>query len=301
MEKVHVSVGIAAYNEESGIKKTLEQVLSQNCTNFVIDEVIVNSDGSNDRTDQIVQAFQSPLIRLLADGKRKGKGTRVNEIMVKAKSEILILLDADINMQSRNTFYELIQPICNSKDVVLTSGDIHPTKPVTTMQKLLLVGVNLWDKTIAKNYGSGAYYCSGAIRAMHHKLYKKLRFPAIKAEDVYPYLFSKKNKIGEFVFVEKASVQYTLPRSYSDYLSQMRRYLGAIQEQENFFDQDFLHEEFTITTKDKIRTLVNEFLNQPLWVMSYFVLLIVIRLNIYLFPKKQATQSGVWDAVASSK
>jgi cellulose synthase/poly-beta-1,6-N-acetylglucosamine synthase-like glycosyltransferase len=88
-----LSILIAAYNEESGIRKKLEQTLQ---LDYPADkmEIIVLSDGSTDRTDQIVLAFADPRVRLLRLTGRKGKTNAQNEGVKIANGEVLVFSDA---------------------------------------------------------------------------------------------------------------------------------------------------------------------------------------------------------------
>src|ERR1700723_1408784 len=55
----HISVLIAAYNEEANIQKKIEQTLALDYPADKI-EILVLSDGSSDRTDEIVKNIQDP-------------------------------------------------------------------------------------------------------------------------------------------------------------------------------------------------------------------------------------------------
>jgi cellulose synthase/poly-beta-1,6-N-acetylglucosamine synthase-like glycosyltransferase len=88
-----ISVLIAAYNEEAGIKKKLEGTLVLDYPADKI-EVIVLSDGSTDRTDEIVRSFTDPRVRLLRTPHRKGKTNAQNLGVEIAKGEVLIFSDA---------------------------------------------------------------------------------------------------------------------------------------------------------------------------------------------------------------
>jgi len=84
---------IAAYNEESGIRKKLEQTMALDYPPDRL-EVIVLSDGSSDRTDEIVKSFADPRVRLLRVTGRKGKTNAQNEGVKVAQGEVLIFSDA---------------------------------------------------------------------------------------------------------------------------------------------------------------------------------------------------------------
>jgi len=84
---------VAAYNEEVGIKKKIEQTLN---LDYPVNkmEIVVLSDGSTDRTDEIVQSFRDPRIRLLHVCGRKGKTNAQNEGVLEARGEVLVFSDA---------------------------------------------------------------------------------------------------------------------------------------------------------------------------------------------------------------
>src|SRR3984893_807828 len=91
--KLPVSFLIAAYNEETGIKKKLEQSLALDYPPNLI-EIFVLSDGSTDRTDAIVESFGDPRVHLLRIEGRRGKTHAQNEAVKKANGDILIFSDA---------------------------------------------------------------------------------------------------------------------------------------------------------------------------------------------------------------
>jgi len=88
-----LSIMVAAYNEEVGIKKKIEQTLN---LDYPVNkmEIVVLSDGSTDRTDEIVQSFRDPRIRLLHVCGRKGKTNAQNEGVLEARGEVLVFSDA---------------------------------------------------------------------------------------------------------------------------------------------------------------------------------------------------------------
>jgi len=88
-----LSILIAAYNEESGIRRKLEQTLALDYPADKL-EIIVLSDGSTDRTDEIVRSFADPRVQLLHVSGRKGKTNAQNEGVKIARGEVLIFSDA---------------------------------------------------------------------------------------------------------------------------------------------------------------------------------------------------------------
>jgi len=88
-----LSILIAAYNEEAGIKKKIEQTLD---LDYPADqmEVLVLSDGSTDGTEEIVKSFTDPRVRLLHVSGRRGKTNAQNEGVLHAHGDVLIFSDA---------------------------------------------------------------------------------------------------------------------------------------------------------------------------------------------------------------
>lgn len=89
---------IAAYNEEKVISQKLKETMELDYPLEKL-EIIVASDGSTDRTEEIVSNFQAPNIRLIRSEERKGK-THVQNIAVEeAHGEILLFTDATTRLQ----------------------------------------------------------------------------------------------------------------------------------------------------------------------------------------------------------
>lgn len=87
-----VSFIITAYNEESRIREKLENTLRQeyptNCF-----EVIVASDGSSDRTNDIVSSYASRGVRLVRGSERKGKEAAQKLAVAETSGDVLVFSD----------------------------------------------------------------------------------------------------------------------------------------------------------------------------------------------------------------
>ncbi|MCC7202304.1 MAG: glycosyltransferase family 2 protein [Nitrospirae bacterium] len=84
---------ITAYNEEKNIADKLRDTLAQNYPKDKL-EVVVASDGSTDRTDEIVRQFSSHGVRLIRVEGRVGKTGTQNQAVKMVKGEIIIFSDA---------------------------------------------------------------------------------------------------------------------------------------------------------------------------------------------------------------
>lgn len=88
-----VSVIITAHNEEKRISQKLDNILK---TSYPIDklEIIVASDCSSDNTDEIVKAYHTRGVKLIAFPQRRGKHFCQAEAVQQARGDIVILSDA---------------------------------------------------------------------------------------------------------------------------------------------------------------------------------------------------------------
>jgi cellulose synthase/poly-beta-1,6-N-acetylglucosamine synthase-like glycosyltransferase len=89
----NVTVIITAYNEERDLSLKLENTLELDYPPEKM-EIIVASDCSTDRTDEIVLSFASRGVRLLRQPERLGKTAAQNAAVLEAKGEIILFSDA---------------------------------------------------------------------------------------------------------------------------------------------------------------------------------------------------------------
>ena len=90
-----VSVLIPAHNEAEHIHRKLRNTLKLDYPNDHL-EVIVCSDGSRDRTEEIVRGFDN--VRLVRNDERSGKAFCINRLVREATGEALLLTDASAQL-----------------------------------------------------------------------------------------------------------------------------------------------------------------------------------------------------------
>lgn len=93
-EDIFVTIIIAAYNEEKVIESKLRNTLELDYPPDNM-EIIVASDGSTDKTDEIVHRFSSRGVILNRVEGRKGKTEVQNQTVPIAKGDIIIFSDAN--------------------------------------------------------------------------------------------------------------------------------------------------------------------------------------------------------------
>lgn len=193
---------------------------------------------------------------------------------------------------------QLIAPMRKNKNIAGVSGATVPQEPKNSVQKIVYIGIQLWLTTLHSVKNTNAYLCTGAVRALRKKLYKEMNFPAVSADDIYPYLYCV-SKHYRFDIVPSAKVYYGLPGTYFDYYHQMKRYLKSKTLQETCFDEKIIKKTFVVTGKDRLRVLMQEALKNPLWVSLYILFLIPPHLVTMI--EKGRNDRVAWKMIQTSK
>jgi len=115
-----------AHNEEKNIASVLTSLLSQELEHVAIDEIIVISSGSTDKTNIIVQDFveKHSKVKLILQNERRGKSSAINLFIKSAKNDILVVESADTK-PTNTTVERLVRPFRNPK-VGMTGGRPMP-------------------------------------------------------------------------------------------------------------------------------------------------------------------------------
>jgi len=176
-----VSVIICAYNEERDIGRKLEETLA---CDYPADrlEVIVASDGSTDRTDDIVREFvreSSPRIRLLRIEGRGGKTVAQNTAVQAATGDILVFSDVT-TVYAPATIRAMVENFADPR-VGCVGGDLHyekdPHNP-SAQGRALFWGyerqLRIWESQVHSIIG-----VAGCVYAMRRELYRPLDAGAI--------------------------------------------------------------------------------------------------------------------------
>ncbi|MGW8225811.1 MAG: glycosyltransferase family 2 protein [Anaerolineales bacterium] len=102
-----VSVIIPVFNEQSTIEAILQRVKAQD----IVTEILVIDDGSTDGTREILASMEeSEQLRVILHDSNQGKGAAVRTGFQKAKGDVFLIQDADLEYDPRD-YPKLIQPI----------------------------------------------------------------------------------------------------------------------------------------------------------------------------------------------
>ena len=101
-----VAAVVPAYNEEKRIGAVLKTLRASPD----VDEIIVVSDGSTDRTVEVAGAF--PGVRVVRLTRNKGKGGAMREGALLTEADVLIFFDADLIGLTPQHVHDLVRPVC---------------------------------------------------------------------------------------------------------------------------------------------------------------------------------------------
>ena len=93
-----VSIVIAAHNEEQVIGRRIDNLLSLDYPPAHL-QILIGSDGSTDRTSEIVRLYRRPRIEFHDFALQRGKAQVLNDLVAQARGKYIVFTDA-------NTFFE---------------------------------------------------------------------------------------------------------------------------------------------------------------------------------------------------
>lgn len=190
---ITISIGILAYNEESGIAQTISSILSQNLktpfdsdsANDIRAEIVIVPNGCTDRTAEIATEtieqlepvsdedagfFDARVCEIEVPGKENAWNHFVHEFS-SSDADILVFTDADINLADDRVLYNLVNTLLNNEGCVVAGG--NPTKHIENKDQKsakdrLSIGATTLRKGM-KGIFAGCLYCGYAetIRSLY--------------------------------------------------------------------------------------------------------------------------------------
>ena len=124
-----LSVIIPCYNEEGRIVKTLREIDKYLSLQSYDSEIIVVSDGSKDRTAEVVRGMMSEIknLRLIDNKENHGKGYVVRQAILEARGDYRLFTDAD-NSTSIDHVEKMWPLLEKNYDVVMGTRDSRDDK-----------------------------------------------------------------------------------------------------------------------------------------------------------------------------
>ncbi len=169
-----VTLIISAYNEEDVIARKLENSLELDYPRDKL-EILVISDCSDDRTDEIVAEFAGKGVKLLRMPERGGKTAGLNAAVPQAKGEIVIFSDANA-MYDRNVVRAIVRNFADENVGAVTCESRYEIDEgdTSTESENLYWRYELALKRLESELGS-LVGGDGAIYAIRRSLYRRMK------------------------------------------------------------------------------------------------------------------------------
>lgn len=168
-----VTITVPAYNEERAIAGTLDRILQLEYP-AGRRQVLVISDASTDRTDEIVRGYAGRGVELIRLPKRGGKTAAENAARSHIRGEIVVNTDASVRLHPRSlqpliaAFRDPTVGVASGRDVSVARQAVDANVGETGY-----VGYEMWVRDLETRAGgivgaSGCYYASR--KALHMEL-----------------------------------------------------------------------------------------------------------------------------------
>ncbi len=266
-----VTVALSAYNEEKNILNFLKSVLKQNENNFRIDKIVVYSDGSDDKTEEVIESLKSKRIFVVSDKDRLGKSSRLNQIYQSLSSDFLVQSDADVIFSHPNVIENLIKPLIDDNSVGMCGGNPCPTEGKTFIERAVNCTFSAYlDLRKTVRGGNNVFSVDGRLLAFRKSLVKKIKVPSTMiANDRYTYFCCLREKFT-YKFVESAVVLFKSPNNLTDQIRQNTRFLAAKIRMTNFFPEALVKKEQSIPFNKLLITYSKQFFTHPIMCLFIF-------------------------------
>lgn len=166
-----VSVSLPAYNEEATIRDTLDAWMAVDYPRERL-QILIVSDASTDRTDEIVRSYAPRGVELLRLDERSGKTGAENAAAPHLRGEIIINTDASIRVLP-DSVKPLVRAFGDPSVGVASGRDVSvgTEKSVDNAGESGYVGYEMWVRRLETRTGGiiGASGCFYAIRAALHR------------------------------------------------------------------------------------------------------------------------------------
>lgn len=293
-----VSIGIAAFNEDQTIGPLLDAIHIQTGDTYILEKIIIVLDGSTDKTREVIKTHNDPRIVVIDHKEQKGKATRLTQLYKLNTSDILLILDGDVQITDQRFIEKLVQEFTNN-NIAIVSSNNQPIRPNSFIGKVWYANEQCWyEIRKSVNNGNNLFNNSGCAVALEKNFAKSIIMPAEAIAD-QQFVYLSAMKLGkQFIFKEHAVVHYVPPSTLQDIKIQFARSLGEEEFLKKYFDDSF-NTYFEIPLKNKLLGLITAVLKDPFYtIVSLMFVKLLPKLGIVQDP---TNKKGLWKRTNSTK
>jgi poly-beta-1,6-N-acetyl-D-glucosamine synthase len=191
-ELPHVSLIIAAYNEQLTIKRKIDNVFNLDYPPEKL-ELIIGSDGSDDKTNEIIEGYISERIHFYPHQKRRGKMAVVNDGVAQATGEICVFTDVS-EVFDRDAVKKLVRNFQDPSVGAVTGNHVYnPSSDGLARGVGLYWNYQRWLQRMESRVES-IMSCDGTIYACRRELFEAPPTGIINDDKAVPWKLIEKGK-----------------------------------------------------------------------------------------------------------
>ena len=288
-----ITIGIPTFNEENNITKFVESLKKQDMDPNVIEKILF-IDDSDDNTTNLINKLKSEnpelRIELHHNNKRMGASSAWNTIFRKSDGEVIVLLDADIELE-KNCIRNLSNKV-NEKTGLCASNTV-PIIQKNNIYSKASAFIAFWLRSLRLHQIS-KYTTMGRALALYSKDVMDIEIPTdIIAIDLYiqcEILEKHKN----VVYNDEAIIYFKTPLTKTDFLSQVTRAIIGHRQVKKYTKNLSLEISFI--------TLLKEFLKESIQHPGYsWALICCYTMLPYSYLRSKEKVSYLWETATSTK
>lgn len=293
---ISVTVGIPAFNEEKNIEKLIQDIIDQDQGDFLLEKIIIASDGSTDATITKAQKFDSAIVQIFDNKERMGAATRMNQIIRNCHSDILVMLNGDIAIFDKFFIKKIIHPVVfDGADLVAAS--VSAVSSGKLVGKILQTNFD-FRKNIFEEHEKGLnlYTCCGVGRAFSRRFYEQFLFTESVGEDAYSYLYCVCHGF-KYSYAKNAEAHIKLPDNLADHKKQSLRFSDSKRRFYDNFGVAFVKEEYHLPARLMLKNILTSFCKRPILMVGSVAVIAYMRIS-FVFSKKIPS---AWEISVSAK
>lgn len=296
MNKQAVTVGIPAYQAEANIKQLLKSLVEQREVSYNLERIVVYCDGCTDATVTRAKMVKDARIEVIDGAINRGFSYGVSHILKENKSDIVVILNDDIQIPSHTMLEQLLKAFSTKKDVGLVGGRIIPFAAKTFIARAIYASTLAYDLTALEHRdGNSRLTFDGKVMALRRDFATKLPPLSGNAGNVDIFIYMACRQLGyAYQFAKDAVVEYRLPETIQDFRNQeLRNRRSRVLMRIQF--PDLIKKEIDMPKLIYLKNIIKVILHYPL--ESLFFKLVIN--SIFRMPKE--INFVHWDLATSTK
>src|SRR5258708_6697249 len=210
-QQIKLSIIIPVYNEEQTVLELFQKVRKVTLHN-IEKEIIIVDDGSTDKSIKLIKEIKDKYsdIRVYTSEINLGKGAAIRFGLAKASGDIILIQDADLDLEP-NEYHLLLSPIINGKTKIVYGSRF--LKPSTNIPSKTIIANKALTVLTNMLYGSRLTDMQTAYKIFTAEIIKQLRLRCVEF-DFEPEVTAKILQLGYKIY--EVPVSYT-PRRGRDW------------------------------------------------------------------------------------